>query len=64
MKSTLATNPHPTTQPASFRLGVEGTYVERMRHISDAVARRAYELFEDRGFEHGHDPGGLVSRGV
>ena len=55
MKSTLATNPPSTTQPAVFRLGEEGTYVERMRQISDAIARRAYELFEARGFEHGHD---------
>ena len=22
---------------------------------TEAVARRAYELFEERGFEHGHD---------
>ena len=55
MRSKLATNPQPTTQPAVFRLGEEGTYVERTRHISDAIARRAYELFEARGFEHGHD---------
>ena len=55
MTSQLATNPLPTTQPAILRLGAEGTYVERMRHISDAIARRAYELFEARGSEHGHD---------
>ncbi|MGA7926433.1 MAG: Hsp20/alpha crystallin family protein [Candidatus Sulfotelmatobacter sp.] len=55
MKRKLATNPQATTQPAVFRLGEEGTYVERTRHISDAIARRAYELFEARGFEHGHD---------
>ncbi|MGA7928548.1 MAG: Hsp20 family protein [Candidatus Sulfotelmatobacter sp.] len=55
MKSTPATNPQATTQPAIFRLGEEGTYVERMRQISDAIARRAYELFEARGYEHGHD---------
>ncbi|MGA8621126.1 MAG: Hsp20 family protein [Candidatus Sulfotelmatobacter sp.] len=55
MKSTLAPNPQPTTQPAIFKLGIEGTYVERMRHISDAIGRRAYELFEARGCEHGHD---------
>ena len=55
MKRKLATNPQPTTQPAVFRLGEEGTYIERTRRISDAIARRAYELFEARGFEHGHD---------
>jgi hypothetical protein len=55
MKSPLATNSQPTTQPANFKPRMEGTYVERMRRISDAIARRAYELFEARGFEHGHD---------
>lgn len=29
--------------------------VERSRLVSAAVARRAYELFEGRGSEHGHD---------
>ena len=56
MKRKLAMNPQPTTQPAVFRLGEAGTYVERTRHISDAIARRAYELFEARGFEHGPRP--------
>jgi HSP20 family protein len=55
MKSSPATNPQPNTQPAIFRLGEEGTYVERTWQISDAIARRAYELFEARGCEHGHD---------
>jgi HSP20 family protein len=55
MKSSIATNPQPATQPAVLRLVAGGTYVERMRHISGAVARRAYELFEARGSEHGHD---------
>lgn len=55
MKSILATNPQSTTQPAVFRLGEEGPYVQRIRQISDAIARRAYELFEARGFVHGHD---------
>jgi HSP20 family molecular chaperone IbpA len=55
MKSTLATSPRPTTQPAAFRLTASGTFVERMRQISAAIANRAYELFEARGSEHGHD---------
>jgi len=55
MKSTLATNARPTTQPAVFRLTASGTFVERMQQISAAIANRAYELFEARGFEHGHD---------
>jgi HSP20 family molecular chaperone IbpA len=55
MKSTMATNTGPTTQPAIFKLTASATFVERTRQISAAVARRAYELFEARGSEHGHD---------
>jgi len=55
MKSTMATNPRPTTQPAIFKLTASGTFVERRRQISAAIARRAYELFEARGSAHGHD---------
>ena len=55
MKSTMATNAQPSTQPAIFKLTTSGTFVERTRQISAAIARRAYELFEARGFEHGHD---------
>jgi hypothetical protein len=55
MKSTLTTSPRPTTQPAVFKLTASGTFVERMRQISVAIANRAYELFEARGSEHGHD---------
>lgn len=55
MKRTMATNASPTTQPAIFKLTASGTFVERTRQISAAVARRAYELFEARGSEHGHD---------
>jgi HSP20 family molecular chaperone IbpA len=57
MKSTMTTNSPapPTTQPANFELRASGTSVEQTRLISAAVARRAYELFEARGFQHGHD---------
>src|SRR6185437_12789606 len=55
MKNTMATNPQPMTKPAVFRLTASGTLVERRQQISAAIARRAYELFEARGFEHGHD---------
>jgi HSP20 family protein len=54
MKSTSATNARPTSQPAMF-ITASGTFVERAQHISDAIARRAFELFEARGSEHGHD---------
>src|SRR5438445_1788512 len=55
MKSTMATNAATTTQPAIFKLTASGTFVERTRQISAAIARRAYELFEARGSAHGHD---------
>src|SRR5437868_11483401 len=55
MKTTMATNAPRTTQPATFKLTASGTLVERTRLISAAVAHRAYELFEARGSEHGHD---------
>jgi HSP20 family molecular chaperone IbpA len=55
MKSTMATNAPPTTQPATFKLTASGTLVEQTRLIPAAVAHRAYELFEARGSEHGHD---------
>ena len=54
MKSTT-TDARQTTQPTIFKLATGGTFVERTRQISSAIARRAYELFEARGFEHGHD---------
>jgi HSP20 family molecular chaperone IbpA len=55
MKNTTTTDARQTTQPAIFKLATSGTFVERTRHISSAIARRAYELFEARGSEHGHD---------
>lgn len=55
MKSTMTTNAAPTTQPANFKLTASGTLVEQTRLISATVARRAYELFEARGSQHGHD---------
>jgi HSP20 family protein len=54
MKSTT-TDARQITQPAIFKLATSGTFVERRRHISSAIACRAYELFEARGSEHGHD---------
>jgi HSP20 family protein len=55
MKNTPATNAKPTSQPAIFNLTTSGTLIEQTRHISNAIARRAFELFEARGSEHGHD---------
>lgn len=55
MKSTPARFPQrPTPVPIS-RLIEGDTFVERMGQMSAAIARRAYELFEGRRSEHGHD---------
>lgn len=55
MKNTMTMNAPPTTQPAIHKLTASGTFVERRRQVSAAIARRAYELFESRGFADGHD---------
>jgi len=55
MKSTPANFPQRTTPVRIFRLSEGDTFAERMEQISTAIARRAYELFEGRRFEHGHD---------
>jgi len=55
MKSTMSMNAQSGTQPAIFKLTASGPFAERRRQISAAIARRAYELFEARGFAHGHD---------
>ena len=49
------TKARPTAQAAIFKLTASGTLVEQEQHISAVMARRAYELFEARGSEHGHD---------
>jgi HSP20 family protein len=55
MKSTMSMNAQSRTQPAIFKLTASDSFAERRRQISAAIARRAYELFEARGFAHGRD---------
>lgn len=55
MKSARATNLPSTPQLGIFRVTTSGTSVEQRRHIFNAIARRAYELFKARGAEHGRD---------
>jgi HSP20 family molecular chaperone IbpA len=55
MKSTPANFPQHTTPVPIFRLSEGDTFAERVEQISTAIARRAYELFEGRRSEHGHD---------
>jgi HSP20 family protein len=55
MKSTPTRFPQHTTPLPISRLIEGDTLAERMGQISAAIARRAYELFEARGSEDGHD---------
>lgn len=55
MKSIPARFPQHTTPLPISRLIEGDTLVERMGQMSAAIARRAYELFEARGSENGHD---------
>ena len=55
MKSTPTRFPQHTTLLPISRLIEGDTLVERMGQMSAAIARRAYELFEARGSEDGHD---------
>lgn len=56
MKSTRAFHPHQSAPPStSLNLrNIEDLHWE-MQAVQLAIARRAYELFEARGCEHGHD---------
>ena len=54
MKSMLA----PEAPEPSLSLGLDfepGSLADRVRSINDSVACRAYELFEERGQQHGYD---------
>jgi HSP20 family protein len=55
MKSTPATISQRSTPLPIRGLLEDGPFVERMGQISSAIARRAYELFEARKSEDGHD---------
>ena len=55
MKRTQATIPQRITPLPVHRLTEDRTFVERMGQISSTIARRAYELFEARRSENGHD---------
>ena len=38
-----------------LKLVPDDPFIEVAREVNDLIARRAYELFESRGFAHGHD---------
>ena len=41
--------------PETLKLIAGDPFFERAGEINNLIARRAYELFESRGFTHGHD---------
>jgi len=45
----------PPSQPLSLRKIEDLNWEWYMQQVHPAIARRAYELFEMRGCEHGHD---------
>ena len=55
MKNQTAREAQVTTRPASPELITLETHFDGLRELQEAIACRAYELFESRGFEHGQD---------
>src|ERR1039457_2473289 len=41
--------------PAIIQLLPDDRFLQRMADLRELIARRAYELFAEGGFEHGHD---------
>ncbi len=56
MKNRTAPEAQATTEPANPRLLKPESHFDRLRELQEAIACRAYELFEGRGGEHGQDP--------
>jgi HSP20 family molecular chaperone IbpA len=44
----------PSQRPAG-KPSIATDFYERQQEIAESITRRAYELFEARGFKHGHD---------
>lgn len=55
MTTELRSRSQTSNQPAILKLMDGDPFFQRMKEISDIVGRRAYELFEDRGRQDGHD---------
>ncbi len=55
MTTELKTKSRNSDQPAIFKLMDNDPFLQRMRETYDILARRAYELFEGRGRQDGHD---------
>jgi HSP20 family protein len=46
---------HSVKQPSILKLMDDDPFFQRMRDVYDTLARRAYELFDGRGRQDGHD---------
>lgn len=55
MKSQRASKPESDPPPALLSPSNPADLQRKMRKVQLAIARRAYELFEARGREQGHD---------
>lgn len=55
MKNRTAPQTQATTKPVNPRRLKPESHFDRLREVQEAIACRAYELFESRGCEHGQD---------
>lgn len=55
MKRQTAREVRATTKPESAKLIEPESQFDKLRELEEAIARRAHELFEGRGCEHGQD---------
>src|SRR5687768_8773338 len=55
MKNQVAAEARATTKQATPKLIKPENHLDRFKQLQEAIACRAYELFEGRGCEHGQD---------
>lgn len=55
MKNQSAREARETTNQVSPKLVKPESHIDRLKQLQEAIARRAYDLFESRGYEHGRD---------
>ena len=55
MKNQVATEARATTKHVNPKLIKHQSHLDRLTELQEAIACRAYELFERRGCEHGQD---------
>jgi HSP20 family protein len=55
MATEITTKPHNIKQPAIFKMSAGDSLIQRAGDLFDTINRRAYELFESRGRQDGHD---------